>query len=172
MRGGGPVLSLLSIPASQSYSTLMTVVSVDVLTLLMCGIKQGLLQFLCVFLTCLSASLCSSPLSLTFTPSMYASRVFSKPIAKSHRFPCLLQLFPLSFLPGDSVYMADDAKRQEYLNNEMGRIFAGSDKDMFVWYWNFAQVSCGKHSNNMHWHRCAMRQSSACSTDIPLTNLR
>lgn len=40
---------------------------------------------------------------------------------------------------GDTVYMADEAMRQEYVNNEMGRIFAGSDEDMFTWYWNFAQ---------------------------------
>lgn len=41
----------------------------------------------------------------------------------------------------DSVYLPEEAHREEYIMNESGIIWAGAHSDMFTWPWNFAQVS-------------------------------
>ena len=85
-------------------------------------------------------------LSLTYllTHSLSLSlSLFSPPPGLSFTNPLPLPAinFLLLFSPGDTVYMADDSMRQEYVHNEMGQIYAGSYYDMFIWYWNFAQVT-------------------------------
>lgn len=46
-----------------------------------------------------------------------------------------------SAFPEDGAYMEDESKRKEYVKNETGMIYAGTDASMFTWPWNFAQVS-------------------------------
>ena len=46
----------------------------------------------------------------------------------------------VTLLLGDSVYMAKEKHREEYIMNESGLIYAGTYDDMFTWPWNFAQV--------------------------------
>ncbi len=40
----------------------------------------------------------------------------------------------------DEVYLSDEDKRQEYVLNESGLIWAGTHRSTFTWPWNFAQV--------------------------------
>ena len=40
----------------------------------------------------------------------------------------------------DEVYVSDNNKRQEYVLNETGLIWAGTHNSTFTWPWNFAQV--------------------------------
>ena len=40
----------------------------------------------------------------------------------------------------DTVYLSEEAEREEYIMNESGVIWAGAHDNMFNWPWNFAQV--------------------------------
>ena len=59
-------------------------------------------------------------------------------------------------LTDDSVWMSDEAEREEYVLNETGLIWAGTSWDKFTWHWNFAQVS-----NEM-----SVWQGSVCRTVV------
>ena len=38
------------------------------------------------------------------------------------------------------VYMESADERQEYVLNETGMMWAGTQANMHIWHWNFAQV--------------------------------
>ena len=46
-----------------------------------------------------------------------------------------------SAFPEDGAYLEDELKRREYVKNETGMIYAGTDASMFTWPWNFGQVN-------------------------------
>ena len=49
----------------------------------------------------------------------------------------VIHVFPVE----DTVYLPEEADREEYIMNASGIIWAGAHNDMFTWPWNFAQVS-------------------------------
>ncbi|XP_065911871.1 protein-glutamine gamma-glutamyltransferase K-like [Dysidea avara] len=59
-----------------------------------------------------------------------------------HRMNATKQLVIL-FNPWDrdsSVYVESEDKREEYVINETGMIWGGTDRYKHIWYWNFAQL--------------------------------
>jgi len=44
------------------------------------------------------------------------------------------------FYTDSNVYMESEDKRDEYVLNETGMIWSGTNEHKGVWHWNFAQV--------------------------------
>ena len=53
----------------------------------------------------------------------------------------LCHFFLCHFVTEDSVFMSNEAEREEYVLNERGRLYKGSANNIYSSAWNFGQVS-------------------------------
>lgn len=53
----------------------------------------------------------------------------------------MIVLLCVVHIADSGVYMESEDVRQEYVLNETGMIWAGTNTNRHIWHWNFAQVT-------------------------------